>query len=299
MGKCLHARSADWRPGRRRASPIFPIWGSDEYRLCGSTGHRGTARVGYEHVDLRPAEGWSEAPESFSPAQETDFTIRSLDPTGPNPDRSFAVYVYDSTDDATTNYDRVLVAPEKDAADSLADLAPGAWAGVPVTLTGERDGQAAGFWLKAIDLATDLSAFRLYYTAVSRVAASWIDCGERPECAEPGGFEEALNIAVGAPVAVDAAPLEAGLIDEATFVAQGITGTWQTVDALRFIVEDLGVQPDLLLLGTSFPDAVSRQFLGLLAASDAGGAVATPVAEGGDGEGVAAVDAGQGGRVRS
>ena len=36
---------------------------------------------------------------------------------------SFAVYVYDSTDDATMNYDRVLVAPEKDAAGSLADLA--------------------------------------------------------------------------------------------------------------------------------------------------------------------------------
>ena len=51
--------------------------------------------TGYEQVDLRPAEGWSEAPESFSPAQETDFTIRSLDPTGPNPDRSFAVYIYD------------------------------------------------------------------------------------------------------------------------------------------------------------------------------------------------------------
>ena len=92
------------------------------------------------------------------------------------------------------------------------------------TLTGERDGQAAGFWLKTIDLAPDLSTFRLYYTAVSRIAASWLDCGERPECAEPGGFEEALNVAVGAPIAVDAAPLEAGLIDEATFVAQGITG---------------------------------------------------------------------------
>ena len=247
--------------------------------------------TGYEHVDLRPAEGWSETPDSFSPAQETAFTIRSLDPTGPNPDRRFAVYVYDSTDDATTNYDRVLVAPEKDAARSLANLALGAWAGVPVTLAGERDGQAAGFWLKAIDLAPDLSTFRLYYTAVSRIAASWVDCGERPECTEPGGFEEVLNTAVGAPVAVDAAPLEAGLIDEATFVAQGITGGWQTVDALRFIVEDLGVQPDLLLLRTSFPEAVSRQFLGLSAASDAGGeAVATPV-EAGDGDDSAAVDA--------
>ncbi len=60
----------------------------------------------------------------------------------------------------------------------------------------------------------------------------------------------------------------AGVIDEATFVAQGITSSWQTVDALRFVVEDLGVQPDLLLLGTSFPEAVSRQFLGFLAESD-------------------------------
>jgi 2',3'-cyclic-nucleotide 2'-phosphodiesterase (5'-nucleotidase family) len=245
--------------------------------------------VGYEHVDLRPAEGWVQAPASFSPAQETEFTVRSLDPAGPNPNRSFAVYVYDSTDDATTNYDRVLVAPEKDAAGSLADLAPEAWSPVPVALTGEQDSQAAGFWLKAIDLSPDLSAFRLYYTAVSRVAASWVDCGERPECAQPGGFEEALNVAVGAPVAVDAAPLAAGLIDEATFAAQGITGAWQTVDALRFIVEDLGVQPNLLLLGTLFPDAVSRQFLGFRAATDAGGAFATPVA-GEDGEGVVAVD---------
>ena len=162
---------------------------------------------------------------------------------------------------------------------------------MPVALTGERDGQAAGFWLKTIDLSPDLSTFRLYYTAVSRVAASWNDCGDRPECTESGGFEEALNSAVGAPVAVDSAPLEAGLIDEATFVAQGTTGAWQTVDALRFIVADLGVRPDLLLLSTAFPEAVSRQFLGLPATSDAGGAIATPVAEGADADGRVAIDA--------
>ena len=83
-------------------------------------------------------------------------------------------------------------------------------------------------------------------------------------------------------MAIDSAPLEAGLIDEATFVDQGTTGGWQTVDALRFIVADLGVRPNLLLLSTVFPNAVSRQFLGFPAASDAGGAVATPVAEGAD-----------------
>jgi len=220
--------------------------------------------VAYDRVELQSAEGWSDAPESFSPAQETELTIRSLDPAGPNPDRSFGVYIYDSTDDDTENYDRVLVAPEKDAAAAAADLASGAWAEAPVALAGELEGQSAGFWLKTIDLAPDLSRFRLYYTPVSRIPASWAGCGDLDACAAPGGFAESLNFAIGAPVGVDAAPLEAGLIDEATFVAQGITSTWQTVDALRFIVEDLGVQPDLLLLGTSFPEAVSRQFLGLL-----------------------------------
>jgi 2',3'-cyclic-nucleotide 2'-phosphodiesterase (5'-nucleotidase family) len=246
--------------------------------------------VGYDRVELRPAEGWTEAPESFSPAQETDLAIRSLDAGGVNPDRDFAVYIYDSTNDAAANYDRVLVAPDKDAAAAVADMASGAWASVSVPLAGEQEGMTAGFWLKPIDLAPDLSRFRLYYTPVSRVNASWTGCADRPECEAPGGFAEALNLTIGAPVAVDAAPLEAGVIDEATFVAQGITSSWQTVDALRFVVDDLGVQPDLLLLGKSFPRAVSEQFLGLLAERDENGAVATPVADGA-GEAAGAADA--------
>ena len=214
--------------------------------------------VGYDRVDLRPAEGWSEAPSRSARRR------RPISPSAPSirPARTRIEALPSMSTTPPTMRPRITTAswwrrrrtppapsrtwPRERGREYRS------------TLTGERDGQAAGFWLKTIDLAPDLSAFRLYYTAVSRIAASWIDCGDRPECTEPGGFEEALNIAVGAPVAVDAAPLEAGLIDEATFVAQGITGAWQTVDALRFIVEDLGVQPDLLLLGTSFPDAVSR-----------------------------------------
>ena len=236
--------------------------------------------VGYDRVELRPAKGWANAPESFSPAQETELIIRSLDAAGVNPDRDYGVYIYDSTDDATENYDRVLVAPEKDGAASVADLAAGAWASVAAPLVSEQEGMTAGFWLKAIDLAPDLSRFRLYSTPVSRLDATWDGCAERAECEAPGGFAEALNLAIGPPVAVDAAPLEAGVIDEATFVAQGITSSWQTVDALRFVVEDLGVQPDLLLLGTPFPETVSRQFLGLLADRGEDGAAATPVADG-------------------
>jgi 2',3'-cyclic-nucleotide 2'-phosphodiesterase (5'-nucleotidase family) len=233
--------------------------------------------VAYERVELRPAEGWTGAPESFSPARETDLSIPSLDAAGPNPDRTFAVYVYDSTDDTNENYDRMLVSSEKDASTPVAELDAGAWASATVALSGERDGQAAGFWLKALEIAPDLSTFRLYHTPIGRLSASWADCADLPECDEPGGFEEALNDAIGAPVTADAAPLEAGLIDAATFVAQGTTGAWQTVDAARFVVDDLGVQPDLLLLGSSFPAAVSRQFLGVQASM--AGSAATPTSD--------------------
>ena len=225
----------------------------------------------YDRIELEPAAGWTDVPVSFSPAQETVLEIASLDAAGANPDRAFDVYVYDSSDDATVNYDRVLVASGKDAADPAVDLEAGAWGSVGVTLAGDRDGQTAGFRLKPIDLAPDLSRFRLYYTPVSRIAASWTGCADRPACAAPGGFEEALNRAIGAPMTLDSAALDAGLIDEATLAAQGTTAGWQAVDSLRFVVEDLGVRPDLLLLGSAIPKVMSRQFLGLTRDEESGG----------------------------
>jgi 2',3'-cyclic-nucleotide 2'-phosphodiesterase (5'-nucleotidase family) len=231
--------------------------------------------VGYDAVTFRPAEGWTNAPESFSPAQESEFTIDSLDAAF-NPDRTYQLLVYDTTDDATENYDRVLIAPDKDAAARIAELDEGSWAPVPLELAGERAGQAAGFWLHAIDLSPDLGNFRLYYTPVGRVAATWASCGERSECTSEGGFEESLNRHIGPAIAVDAAPLDAGLIDEETFTAQGITSVQQSVDALRFIVDDLGVKPDLLLLGTTFPYEATRHFYTF--PDEAAGGSATPVA---------------------
>ena len=156
----------------------------------------------------------------------------------------------------------------------MADLGLGAWAGVMVDL----DGEQAGFWLKTIDLAPDLSRFRLYFTPVSRLAASWLGCGERPECTAPGGFAGAVVGAVGAPVTSDPGPLAAGVIDRATFLAQGITGAWQMVDALRYVVDVLDVRPDLLLLGSSFPGAAARQFPDALSGVDVN-APASPVAD--------------------
>jgi 2',3'-cyclic-nucleotide 2'-phosphodiesterase (5'-nucleotidase family) len=240
-----------------------------------------------ERVDLRPAEGWKGAPESYSPAQETSFTIPSLDPAGVNPDRTFAVYIADTTDDATTNYDQIMLATEKQSASEVARLGGGAWASVPVTLAGNLEGQSAGFQVKALELAPDLSAFRLYVTPVSRYTATWTACGDRPACSEPGGFEEFVNKRLGPAVPIDAAPVEAGLIDAETFSEQGITAAWQGIDALRLIVNDLGVRPDLLLLGSAFPGETARVLPGQLdGAIGVGGAtpVATPLAGSDTGE---------------
>jgi 2',3'-cyclic-nucleotide 2'-phosphodiesterase (5'-nucleotidase family) len=209
--------------------------------------------VTYDRVDLHPATGWTGAPDSFSPAQETELEIPSLDPAGPNPDRSFAVYLYDATDDATTNYDHLLVAPEKDAAAAVADLGVGAWADVPVELQGERAGQRAAFWVKAIDLDADLAHVHLYTTPISRFPASWTDCQGPTACGAPGGFEEALNRHIGALATANAALLRTGLVDMATLVEQDITVVRQETEALRYIVEDLGARPDLLLVESELP----------------------------------------------
>lgn len=233
--------------------------------------------LAYDVAEMRPAESWDSAPESFSPAQETDLTVQSLDAAGPNPDRTFPVYVFDSTDDSETNYDQVIVASAKDAASDAAPIGAGAWASLSVELAGEHAGEAAGLWLKVMALSPDLSDFQIYHTPISRYQASWAGCKELAACAEAEGFENLVNATIGPAVAIDVAPVNAGLIDPATFVAQATTSAWQAVDAVRLIGETLGVEPDLLLLSSSFPDAAARQFSALTRGEEG---TATPVAPG-------------------
>lgn len=245
--------------------------------------------VSYQRIDFQPAGGWTNVPESFSPAREQRLRqTNTAFPAESNTDRDYDLYVYDSTDDASTNYDRVLVVPVeappvgtpaasspttggKDGSDAVADLTAGEWADVKVELSGERSGQTAGFYLKPIEIAPDLSRFRLYYTSVARANATFNGCDHAPDCASPLGFEETLNADFPSPTAADFAPLEAGIVDEETYVEQGLK--WREAHAayLRHIVDDLGVEPDLLLLGTPVTDEFSHQFLGLLTDVDADG----------------------------
>lgn len=256
------------------------------YDLPGQPGGANAFGVDYQRVDLDPASGWSNVPVSFSPAMEERLTLTTTFAAA-NPTRSFDLYVYDSSDDAATNYDAVVVVPStaaRDGSAAVADLTAGDWADVKVTLAGPRAGQTAGFYLKAIDLAPDLSQFRIYFTSIARANATYNGCTYAPDCATPLGFEETLNASFASSTAADYAALEAGIVDEETYVEQGLMWKGAHWAYLRYIlgsdpvptvgggtVDGLGVEPDLLMLGYPVTDEFSHQFMALVTPTDMDG----------------------------
>ena len=256
----------------------------------------------YQEVTLAEAAGWTNAPESFSPALEQQFTIASSDPDT-NPDRLFYLYIYDSTDDGAVNYDRLMAVPAaadasaeatpiaspvvetgtpgaspvaddlggKDGALAVADLAVGDWQDVKVTLTGDLDGLTAGFHLKLLDLSADATTFRIYATAIARYNATFNGCDNAEGCAEPSGFAEDISANFPSATGSDFFPLQDGLIDEETYVEQGLMAIEATELHLDYIINDLGVEPDLLMTGAPVTDEFSHQFLALVTESGPGG----------------------------
>jgi len=242
------------------------------YDLLGQPAGAEAFEVSYQRVDLEPADGWVGAPDSFSPAQQTRFTMPGL---SGNASYTFDVYVYDSTDDQTVNYDRVRIVPDaagKDASQVVADTSQGGWANVKVQLTGEREGQTAGFHIRPVEIAPDLSRFRLYYTPVTRANVVYRGCDYEPGCGTPLGLEERINADLPSAAAPDRAALAAGLIDEETYVQQGLLLWRQSYFThLGQIVATLDDPPDLLLLGNPLVDEYSHYFLPLITPTDLDG----------------------------
>lgn len=248
----------------------------------------------YQQVTLATAAGWTNVPESYSPALEQRFEVASND-EAVNPTRSFDLYIYDSSDDGAVTYDRLLVAPAtvvddassppaspvaspvtalpggKDGTDAVADLAVGDWQDVKVTLAGEQDGLTAGFHLKLIELAGDASTFRIYATSIARFNATYNGCDYAAGCAEPGGFAEDIATWFPSATGADFYPLEHGLIDEETYVEQGLMAPATSQLHLDYIFDDLRVEPDLLMVGAPVTDEFGHQFLGLITESGPGG----------------------------
>ncbi|HEU4354430.1 MAG TPA: 5'-nucleotidase C-terminal domain-containing protein [Actinomycetota bacterium] len=236
--------------------------------------------VQYQRYDLTDAAGWTNVPVSFSPAKQGTFDIGSYTSGSPPApviaNDQYDFYVYDSSNDAATNYDGVLIAPNaaaKDGSAAVADLAEDEWADVKVVLANPA-GKTGGFYVKAMVFEPDLSRFSLFFTSVARAVATCTGCGY------PGDFEDDLNRLFPSSTAADYAVFESGLVDAETYVEQGLmwseahfaylnyilgTASVSTVDGGS--VPGIGYPADLLMLGNPATDEFSHMFLGLMTPS--------------------------------
>jgi hypothetical protein len=117
-----------------------------------------------------PATGWTDVPRSYSPAMEMRLRVidSGIDKYGLN------AYIYDSSNDHRTGYDRVLFSPTKDGDDEVGVLREGEWADVKVKIQGsDLNGKTGAFLVKVERLESDLSKVRLFHTSVTRAIASW------------------------------------------------------------------------------------------------------------------------------
>ena len=137
--------------------------------------------------------------------------------------------------------------------------------------TGTFAGRTAGFYVKLIDLTGDLSKFRLYFTSVQRANATYNALGPAGSTA----FEEKLNRDFPTSTAADFAPLEAGIVDEDTYVEQGLMWKDAHWAYLHYILgpapDGLGVKPDLALVGAPTTDEFQHQFTALVTKTDIDG----------------------------
>lgn len=235
--------------------------------------------ISYQVAGFAPAAGWANVPtgDPASPPQETTLAVATTF-AAQNPNRTYNVYVYDSVVDGTAAYDHALLvraAAAKDGSQAATDLAVGDFKEIKLRgadgLIGARAGQSAGFYVKLMDLASDLSSFKLYFTSVERVIAT---CGLAACAALPGGsLENYLADQLPTYIAADFAPLEARIIDEDTYVQQGRDLEAEYSDAvLTYILGTLQPNTDIAFVGYPFTDEVSHQFMALTTPTDMDGA---------------------------
>lgn len=242
--------------------------------------------IAYQVAAFAPASGWSNVPagDPAAPSKETTLAVATTF-AAQNPSRVYDVYLYDSIVDGTPAYDHAILVrstaiPAKDGSQKAVDLAVGDFKEIKLKgadgLIGTRAGQTAGFYVKLITLAPDLSAFKLYFTSVERVIAK---CATAACTALPAGGagEDRLEkyIADNLPTAVSAdfAPLEARIIDEDTYVQQGRDLEAAYGDAvLNYILGTLQPNTDLAFVGYPVTDEFQHQFMALVTPTDIDGA---------------------------
>ncbi len=235
--------------------------------------------ISYQVAAFAPASGWSNVPagDPAAPSMQTSLTVATSN-SALNPTRVYDIYIYDSVIDGTAAYDHAILVRSgatKDGSLAAVDLTVGDFKEIKLRgadgLIGARAGQTAGFYTKLIDLAPDLSSFKLYFTSVERLNAS---CGTAACAALPGGtLENYLADNLPTAISADFAPLEARIIDEDTYVEQGRDLEAAYGDAvLNFILGTLQPDTELALVGYPVTDEFQHQFMALVTPTDIDGA---------------------------
>jgi len=229
-----------------------------------------------------PASGWTNVPSGDPAAGPMELSggwriVTSF--AADNPNRTYNVYAYDSVVDGIAAYDRVVVTPnDKDGAAPALTLKVGDFEPLKLTgslgLIGSRAGQTAGQYIKLISLAPDLSNFRLYNAAIARASArcSTPACVALPHLAGEDPLEAHIANNLLPWAAADFAPLEAGIIDEDTYVLQGRDLEVAYGDAvLDYVLGTLQPDTELAMVGYPATDEFSHQFMALVTPTDIDG----------------------------
>jgi 2',3'-cyclic-nucleotide 2'-phosphodiesterase (5'-nucleotidase family) len=277
--------SVEWAGGSRTMTPIQGplvdyrnfysnrgLW--TNYDVPGQPAGATAFGVQYQRFDLADAAGWTNVPGTYSTAKQGAFDIGSYT-SGGSPvitNDQYDFYVYDSTNDATVNYDHVLIVPNadgKDGSKAVANLMKSEWADIKVLMANPA-GKTGGYYVKSLMFAPDLSQFSLFFTSVTRAVATCTGCGY------VGDFEDDLNRLFPSSTAADYAIFESGLVDANTYVEQGLKWKDAHYSYLHYILGDdpvptvtggtvpgMAYPADLLMLGNPVTDEFSHMFLGL------------------------------------
>ncbi len=186
----------------------------------------------------------------------------------PNDKYGLDAYIYDSTDDQQVNYDQVLFARNKNAADPVANLRAGRLADVKVKIIGGAlEGLTAGMLVKVETLNDDASQLRLFHTSVSRANATWAGWPGQDGITD---FAEFVAQKFPTSTAGDFAVIEAGVVSEETYVQQALYWEKAHQPLLKYLINTY--HPDLALVGYPATDEIQHQFLGLVSPTLAQGA---------------------------
>lgn len=207
------------------------------------------ASVNYTNtLQFTDADGWTGTPTNYGTAKQTSFSFNTSVISGTAAPITYNVYIYDSTDDSTANYDHALLVQDgKDASKKIADLKQGDWAGVKLNLP--QNGLLVSFYVKLIDMTSDLSKFRIYYTSLSRVKSNLPD------------LEQKIAADFPAITGADFAPLQDGYVDAATYVEQGLKWYDTYKEIYKYVIQNYN--PDVMFAGFSLTDEFSHQFMAL------------------------------------